>query len=164
MGMIIKLIPLGIITLFTVSIFPAEQEIPENLVPGAVLESFSKSFPDAIAQSYATVARNEQTFYEIESTEEKVSSTLLYDSNGALVESVEKIPSDSLPAPVQDSLYSTYKKITFMITERIFKNNQTTYGVLLDVNTGIEQKFFNPDGSMANSPDESFEKQNESGY
>jgi hypothetical protein len=163
MGMKIKLMSLSIIALFSVSVFPAEQEMPEDLLPGAVLESFTRSFPDAIVQSYATVTRNEETCYEIESTEEKISSTLLYDSNGTLVESVEKIPSDSLPAPVLDSLHSTYNNISFMIAERIFKNNQTTYGVLLDVNTSIKQKYFNPDGSLICNPDESSEKHNDNG-
>lgn len=153
MGMLYKLIPLGIIVLFAVSVFPAEQEIPEDQVPSAVLESFSKSFPDAIAQSYGTVTRNEEIYYEIESTEERISGTLLFNSVGVLVESVEKIPSDSLPNPVQDFLKSTYKKISFMIAARIFKNNQTTYGVLLDNNTSIEVKYFNPDGSIANNPE-----------
>ncbi|HEX2957894.1 MAG TPA: PepSY-like domain-containing protein [Chitinispirillaceae bacterium] len=152
MGTIIKLTLLGMIVMLAVPVFPTEQEIPEDHVPSAVLESFSKSFPDVIAQCYATVTRKEETCYEIQATEEKISSTLLYDSNGTLVESVEKIPSDSLPAPVQDFLKSTYKKISFMIAERIFKNNQTTYSVLLAIETSIEVKFFNPDGSIVNAP------------
>jgi hypothetical protein len=163
MAMITKLISSGIILLFTISAFPADEEISKDQVPSAVLKSFSNSFPDAIAQSYAAVTRNDGTCYEIESTEEKISGSYVYDSNGTLIEFVEKIPSDALPAPVQDSINSTHNKISFMIAERIFKDNRTTYSVLLDFNTSIEVKFFNPDGSITNNPNGSIETQDESG-
>jgi hypothetical protein len=153
MGISIKLLPLCIIVLFTITAFPEEQEITVDQIPNAVLESFSKSFPEAITQSFTAVIRNDQTCYEIQSTEEHISSELLYDTNGTLVESVEKIPYDSLPAPVKSYLKSTYKEILFMISERTFKNNQTTYSVLLDNNNSIEKKFFNSDGNLAKDAD-----------
>ncbi len=156
MSMVSKLIPLCTIVMFTVSAFSTELEIPEEEVPDAVLESFSKSFPNARTQSYGTVTRNDTTFYEIEATEEKTSSTLLYDSNGTIVESVVKIPSDSLPAPIKIFLYSTYEKISFMIAKQTFKNHKITYSVLLDANNRIEVKHFSPDGSTTNDPDEGF--------
>jgi hypothetical protein len=156
MGLLTKLIPLCTIVMFTLSAFPAEQDIPEDQVPDAVLESFSKSFPHAITQNYGTVARNDTTFYEIEATEEKTSSAILYDSNGTIVESVVKIPSDSLPSSIKDFLHSTYKKISFMIAKRTFKNHKITYSVLLDANNSIEVKYFDTDGSLAKDPDETF--------
>lgn len=154
MSMISRLIPLGIIVLFTVSAFPETRDITKDQVPDAVLHSFLKTFPDAdtSAQNYTMVTRGEKTYYKITSKDMNYPQTILFDPDGKLVESVNKIPSDSLPTPVQDSIKATFGNDSVLIAERVFKNDQTTYGAIIKSESQNQTKFFKPDGSTTENP------------
>ena len=163
MSLINKYIYMEIIALalFVFSAFAAEHKITKNQVPSAVLQSFTKTFPNAKAESYATETKNGKTYYEIESKEGTISRDLLFEPNGKLVEMEEMIPYDSLPAAVQDSIKTKYGKNSFVSAERITKNNQITYGVVLKINNKKMEKTFNPDGSLASKNTESLEEEKE---
>jgi hypothetical protein len=156
-----EFICIGIIALFGFSTFAAEYKINKNQVPDAVLQSFSKTFPNAIAENYAKETRNGKTYYEIESKEGTISRDLLFEPNGKLVEMEEKLPYDSLPAAVQDTIKTKYGKNAFVSAERITKNNQTTYGVVIKINNKKMEKTFNPDGSLSSKNTESMEEEKE---
>jgi hypothetical protein len=156
-----KCIYIGIIALFGFSTFAAEYKINKNQVPNAVLQSFSKTFPNAMAENYAKETKNGKTYYEIESREGTISRDLLFEPNGKLVEMEEKIPYDSLPSAVQDTIKTKYGKNAFVSAERITKDNQTTYGVVIKINNKKMEKTFNPDGSMSSKNTESMEEEKE---
>jgi hypothetical protein len=154
MSMISRLIPLGIIALFTVSVISDTRDITKDQVPDAVLQSFLKTFPyaDTSAQNYTMVTRGEKTYYKITSEDLNFPQAILFDPDGNLVESVNKIPYDSLPAPVQDSIKSTFGNDSVLIAERVFKNDQTTYGAIIKSESENLTKFFKPDGSTTVNP------------
>ena len=155
MSRITESIVLGIIALFVFSTSAAEHTISKNQVPSAVLQSFSKTFPNATATRYAIETENGKTYYEIESKEGTISRDLLFEPNGKIVEIEEKISYDSLPAPVQDSIKSKYGRNSFVSAERITRNNQTTYGIILRIKNRNQEKIFNPDGSLSGKNPES---------
>lgn len=74
------------------------QTVKESDVPAPVKDAFKKQYPSAKAEEWEKEGAN----YEVEFHENKVETSVVYDSNGKFIESEVEIKESELPKGVAD--------------------------------------------------------------
>jgi hypothetical protein len=145
--------------IFALSVIAEEKTISKNQVPSAVLDSFTKAYPNATVKRYAKEIENGKTYYEIESREGTISRDLLFEPDGKIAEIEESVPYDSLPPALKDTISSKYGKSAFVRAEKVtHPGKPLTYGVVLKVNGKKREMVFNSDGTKVKGGEEAMEK------
>lgn len=112
------------------NIYAQHRKYTEKDMPDAVISSFQKNFPDAQVLGYDKETENGTTTYEVEciSGDRK---DIQFDKDGTIIEIEEEMNVSDLPEKVVISLNNTYNTPDILKAEKVIKNSDTLYEVVI---------------------------------
>ena len=114
-----------------------ERVVTKNDVPQAVMEAFTKSYPDATVKQYGVEIENGKTFYEISFAFQGREMEVLYKPCGKVAEVEETISEQELPDNIRKAISKEFIKCSLNKIEKIDKAGKKFYEVKL---TNTEDK------------------------
>ncbi len=85
-----------------------EKKIDKKDLPKAVVESFQKSYPNAVIKGTSTEKEHGKTYYEIESMDGTQGRDLLYTEDGKIAEIEEALAAENIPDFIKNSVMKKY--------------------------------------------------------
>jgi uncharacterized membrane protein YkoI len=128
-------------------------------MPEAVIESFNKAYPNAEVSGYDIELENGSKFYEIESKEGSIRRDILFNQDGSIQEIEESMDISELSQTAMNSIQSKYPGSKVIKAERVTKNNEINYEVLVKFKKKKHEVVLNKDGLIINS--ENMDEENE---
>jgi hypothetical protein len=125
-----------------------EQQVKKTSVPKVILESFQKSYPQAVIKGYAKEKEKGAVSYEIESVDGVVHRDVQYSADGKVLSIEESIEKKNLPAAVQQSMEKQFPKAHMKSCEKLTKGDVVQFEVVLQQGKKAEEVVFAADGSI----------------
>ena len=120
-------------------------------LPTAVMNAFKKDYPNASITGTWTEMQGDKTVYDVRTMQNKKAMTMVYDQDGKLIETKEKIETTALPADVTKSVQTSYPKCTIERAEKIMLGQTIQYGVMLNQDGQTYSLVYSPEGKMIQS-------------
>ncbi len=109
----------------------AEEKVPLDKVPRAVLKAVKAKFPDAKLTGAEKEKENGATVYEIALTVKGQKIEATYKPDGTLVSVEKQIKASDLPEAVTKTLEARYPRATYKMVEEVTRGDTLAYEVLL---------------------------------
>jgi len=106
-----------------------ERPVSVKKIPPAVLGAFHRSYPSAKIRGASTEVEKGKKYYEIESLDGNQARDILYLSDGTAVEIEERVPADSLPAAVRESVAKVFPGAEITKAERLTKGDASSFEI-----------------------------------
>jgi uncharacterized membrane protein YkoI len=116
----------------------AEEKIPLNKVPKAVIDAFKTKFPKAEIKNAIKEEADGKTVYEVESTRDGLTIDAMLKPDGAFVEIEQEIKTSSLPAVVAAAVKTKHPKAKLKKAEEVTKDSKMIYEVVVETTDGKE--------------------------
>ena len=118
---------------FLLALAPASMllggQVPKDKVPAAVLQVFTRSYPNAVVKAYSVEKQNGKLCYEIESTDGRNTRDVLYAADGALIEMEEGLQPSDLPDAIAKAVSAKYPGGKIKKAERLTRGEHVGYEV-----------------------------------
>ena len=126
----------GAITLMSIiitsSCFAQEKKIDKKNLPKAVVESFQKTYPNAVIKGTSTEKEHGKTYYEIESIDGTRGRDLLYAKDGKIAEIEEALAAENIPDFIKNSVMKKYPKSKIHKVEKLTKGNKISFEAVVE--------------------------------
>ena len=126
-----------------------EKQIDLKSVPKAVIIEFKRTYPNGVIKGCSKERERGWTRYELETVDGKTKRDILYDPDGTAIVIEEALPLSGLPQPVRDALKKEYPKGKVSKAEKIIKDDQTQYEVVVKSGKESRELVYEADGTLA---------------
>lgn len=109
----------------------ADDKIPLDQVPKAVMDAVKAKFPGAEITGAEKEEEDGKTIYEIALKDKGQAIDVSLKPDGTIVSMEKEITFKDLPAPVAKAVEGKYPKATIMKVEEVLEGGKTKYEVLL---------------------------------
>lgn len=113
------------------SAVPAWPQAPASKAPSlppAVTKAFQQAYPTATISSTKPERDRERTLYRIESTDKGRRRSVLYDSNGKVIEVGDQVEEKELPRPVFDAIHA-HRRAIFVSAMKVTRGSNVEYRI-----------------------------------
>jgi uncharacterized membrane protein YkoI len=148
------LIIMGLLTIFFMSgnsLFAQHKKYTSSDMPPAVIESFNKAYPNAQAVGYDIEKEQGSKFYEIESKEGSIKRDILFNEDGTINEVEESMNVSDLSQDAVNTIENKYPGSKILKAEKITKNNETFYEVIVKSKKKTYEVQLKTDGTIINN-------------
>jgi hypothetical protein len=104
---------------------PASKAPP---LPAAVTKAFQQAYPTATISSTKRERDKERTLFRVESTDKGRRRSVLYDSNGRVIEIGDQVEEKELPRPVFDAIH-THRRAIFVSAIKVTRGSNVEYRI-----------------------------------
>ena len=129
-------------------------------MPGAVIQSFNNTYPDAQAVGYDIEKEHGNKYYEIESKEGSIKRDILFKEDGTIQEVEESMSVSDLPPDAVNSIESKYPGGKITNAETITKGSETFYEVIVKTKKKKYEVQVKADGMIINDENGNEEDEN----
>ena len=124
----------------------AQNSGPAAKLPASILAAFQQSYPKAVIKAADKETENGKTVWEIESTDQGQSRSIVYALDGTALTIEETVAIDTLPAAVTAAVTAKYPKATITLAEKTIEGGKTFYELTLK-GAAVKSLELMPDGS-----------------
>jgi hypothetical protein len=113
------------------SAVPARSQTPASKappLPPAVTKAFQQAYPTATISSARQERDKERTLFRVESTDKGRRRSVLYDSNGRVIEVGDQVEEKELPRPVFDAIHA-HRRAIFVSAMRVTRGSNVEYRI-----------------------------------
>lgn len=110
---------------------PALSQAPASKppsLPPAVTTAFQQAYPTATISSTKQERDKERTLFRVESTDRGRRRSLLYDSNGKVIEAGEQVEDKQLPRPVFEAIHA-HRRAIFVSAMKVTRGSYVEYRI-----------------------------------
>ena len=125
-----------------------EKRIQKKDVPAAVISAFEKAYPNAKVKGFSTEAENGKTYFEVESSVEKMGLDVSYLSDGTVVEIEEQVTVESLPDAVKATLKTNFSKARVVKAEKKTVGSTVSYELKVTFGKSKSEVEIDPGGKV----------------
>jgi uncharacterized membrane protein YkoI len=132
MGQWIRIAMFGLVGLATVGgACAAEEKIPLDKVPAAVMKAVKKKFPSAKIEVAEKNVEDGKTTYEIGIEQDDRDITVSLKEDGTILEIEKEISVKDLPTAVTGAIAAKYPRATLKKAEEVTEGDKVTYEVIV---------------------------------
>jgi hypothetical protein len=126
----------------------AHMKIEKKDVPAPVIAAFEKDYPSAEMVGYMKEMMEGKTVYEIQSGKKESRLEVVYNDDGSVIKTEQKIAADTLPAEITAVLKDKFAKDEIKSAEKVTKGADITYEVKLANGEKMHEVTFDPAGKV----------------
>ena len=97
-------------------------------VPPAVTKAFQQAYPTATISSTTQEREKDRTLFRVESTDKGRRRSVLYDTNGKVIEVGEQVEEKELPRPVFDAIHA-HRRAIFVSARKVTRGTSVEYRI-----------------------------------
>ena len=128
--------------------FAQHRKYTESDMPKAVMDTFHKLYPNAMATGFDMEHENGITYFELESTEGSINRDFLFYEDGTIAEIEESILPDDLPDDVKNAISNKYPGKIILKAEKVTKGKSVVYDVEIKAKKKKRDLVIGTDGSI----------------
>jgi len=132
------------IVLMFVGVMGYGQSLQKKDVPDAVVQSFTKQFPQIKDANWS----KENNQYEVNFEQNDNAMSATYDAQGNHIETETELNTNQLPQPVQSTIASQFSDYKLKEAAKIVNDNGTSYEAELHKGEKSFDVIFNADGKV----------------
>ena len=110
---------------------PARSQAPASKapqLPAAVTKAFQQAYPTATISSTKQEGDKDRTLFRVESTDKGRRRSVLYDSNGKVIEVGDQVDEKELPRPVFDAIHA-HRRAIFVSAMKVTRGSNVEYRI-----------------------------------
>ena len=118
---------MGVVMFVVPALSQAPAGKPPSL-PSAVTTAFQQAYPTATISSTKQERDKDRTLFRVEGTDKGRRRSLLYDSNGKVIEAGEQVEEKQLPRPVFDAIHA-HRRAIFVSAMKVTRGSHVEYRI-----------------------------------
>lgn len=125
-----------------------ERAIKKADLPQAVIEAFTKAYPQATVRGCSMEKEEGATVYEIESIEGSTTRDVSYAADGKLISLEETVAIGSMPQQVREGLERDFPGAVYRTIEKVQEHGAVVFEVLLTTHGQKIEVVYSGDGAL----------------